>query len=272
MPLPKSEKSPLISASLPSTPSKTEVALKDTAESISTKASVPDDNKKSSKTAAIISDSKVDRQPEPKRRYSNSSPRRSWMDKLMDSLIGDDDVTGTSRKYALICSSCYTHNGLVLAHEYPNASMSAVNMCVLNDLEFLCFRCGAFNSKNDEPTFTANTTSSIRRASNPEVLLNCPENGNLLQGQTSQSQQQHLLKKRHTMHFDFSSGTTAGDETSNVKAASTDSLNALDSPRASTATFVEVKKTRGSDAGQEEEEDGYQGDESNLGSMVELDK
>ena len=37
----------------------------------------------------------------------------TWMDRLVDALIGDDRNT----RYALICSKCYAHNGLVPPEE-----------------------------------------------------------------------------------------------------------------------------------------------------------
>ena len=46
------------------------------------------------------------------------SPNRTWLDKLMDTVIGD--VGGPSSKYALVCEQCFTHNGLVLPELYPS--------------------------------------------------------------------------------------------------------------------------------------------------------
>jgi hypothetical protein len=75
----------------------------------------------------------------------------------MDSVIGDEP---SGSKYALICTECATHNGLVLAHEYQTA-------------RFRCFRCGVLNDKNplrkreSEPGFDM----SGRRMSDPEVTL-----------------------------------------------------------------------------------------------------
>lgn len=39
---------------------------------------------------------------------------RHWYDKIVDVIVGDE---GPESKYALICSKCYVHNGLVLPQE-----------------------------------------------------------------------------------------------------------------------------------------------------------
>lgn len=39
---------------------------------------------------------------------------QQWYDKLVDALVGD---VGPETKYALICTHCYAHNGLVLPQE-----------------------------------------------------------------------------------------------------------------------------------------------------------
>ncbi|KAI9277535.1 hypothetical protein BY458DRAFT_488406 [Sporodiniella umbellata] len=46
-----------------------------------------------------------------------SQPKQEplWYDKLVDVIVGD---AGPETKYALICSRCYAHNGLVLKEEY----------------------------------------------------------------------------------------------------------------------------------------------------------
>jgi hypothetical protein len=38
-----------------------------------------------------------------------------WYDRLVDALVGD---AGPETKYALICTHCFTHNGLVLKEEF----------------------------------------------------------------------------------------------------------------------------------------------------------
>ncbi|RKP04179.1 hypothetical protein CXG81DRAFT_8306, partial [Caulochytrium protostelioides] len=41
---------------------------------------------------------------------------KSWMDRVMDTVIGDTD--GPNNRYALICSQCHTHNGLALPQDF----------------------------------------------------------------------------------------------------------------------------------------------------------
>jgi hypothetical protein len=45
------------------------------------------------------------------------SQPQQWYDKLVDALVGD---VGPETKYALICTHCYAHNGLVLPQEVDN--------------------------------------------------------------------------------------------------------------------------------------------------------
>jgi hypothetical protein len=44
---------------------------------------------------------------------------RSWVDRLLDSIVGEDQAT---QKHALICEKCYHHNGLVFYEELANIS------------------------------------------------------------------------------------------------------------------------------------------------------
>ncbi|KAJ2375309.1 hypothetical protein IW150_002620 [Coemansia sp. RSA 2607] len=61
---------------------------------------------------------------------SRGGGARPWLDKLVDQLVGD--VGGADDRYALICRSCYAHNGLVLEEE-------------INDIQYNCPKCGKFN-------------------------------------------------------------------------------------------------------------------------------
>jgi Predicted integral membrane zinc-ribbon metal-binding protein len=53
---------------------------------------------------------------------------RSWMDRLVDALLGEE----TSARYALVCRSCHTHNGLARPEE-------------IGTLQFKCVSCGYLN-------------------------------------------------------------------------------------------------------------------------------
>lgn len=41
-------------------------------------------------------------------------PKQQWFDKVLDVLVGE---VGAETKYALVCSRCFAHNGLVLPQE-----------------------------------------------------------------------------------------------------------------------------------------------------------
>jgi hypothetical protein len=61
---------------------------------------------------------------------------KSFTDRLLDAVIGEPDPS--HHKYALICENCFTHNGLVLPHEYANASnfyLYRVQMQILSDAQ-----------------------------------------------------------------------------------------------------------------------------------------
>lgn len=53
----------------------------------------------------------------------------TWLDRLMDSIIGDDS---RNQKYALICARCYNHNGIVPPEQF-------------NSIRYTCPNCGLFN-------------------------------------------------------------------------------------------------------------------------------
>ncbi|KAJ3326319.1 hypothetical protein HDV06_000195 [Boothiomyces sp. JEL0866] len=50
---------------------------------------------------------------------------KSWFDKALDVLVGDTE--GPQHKYALICESCFMHNGLVLPEEYLEAKFRCMS-------------------------------------------------------------------------------------------------------------------------------------------------
>lgn len=61
--------------------------------------------------------------------------RRTWMDRILDVLIGEDE-TSPQNRYALICKNCGTHNGLAAFGEQPE------------DVIYRCPVCGKTNKKN----------------------------------------------------------------------------------------------------------------------------
>ncbi|KAL4246655.1 Endoplasmic reticulum junction formation protein lunapark [Abortiporus biennis] len=62
-------------------------------------------------------------------------PRKQWLDKLADAILGDDDASSpnaAASRYALICQKCFAHNGLV-------------KESVWEDTQYVCPKCGHFN-------------------------------------------------------------------------------------------------------------------------------
>lgn len=55
---------------------------------------------------------------------------RGWMDKVVDAVLGE---TPAHYKYALVCSECYTHNGLCFPEELPSKKFICTNCSHLND-------------------------------------------------------------------------------------------------------------------------------------------
>lgn len=63
-----------------------------------------------------------------------SQRQPSTLDRFVDYLLGSEDAVSSHSRYALICSQCYTHNGLVFPEEYASA-------------HFICMRCGYLNER-----------------------------------------------------------------------------------------------------------------------------
>ena len=50
---------------------------------------------------------------------------KTWIDRLVDVVIGDE---GPETKYALICTHCFAHNGLVLPSEVDDIRKLGLNL------------------------------------------------------------------------------------------------------------------------------------------------
>ena len=61
---------------------------------------------------------------------ASSAYTRGWMDKVVDAVLGE---TPAHYKYALVCSECYTHNGLCFPEELPSKKFICTNCSHLND-------------------------------------------------------------------------------------------------------------------------------------------
>ncbi|RCH77826.1 hypothetical protein CU098_004762 [Rhizopus stolonifer] len=62
-----------------------------------------------------------------------------WYDRLVDALVGD---AGPETKYALICTHCFAHNGLVLKEEYDT-------------IQYVCPMCKQFNPSRKQDVVKA---------------------------------------------------------------------------------------------------------------------
>jgi len=83
-------------------------------------------------------------------------PRRQWIDKIVDVVLGDDDAA----RFALICEKCYSHNGLV-------------KESVWEDTQYVCPQCKHFNPSRRSRQLGASPKSPIspispRPSSGPE--------------------------------------------------------------------------------------------------------
>jgi hypothetical protein len=75
---------------------------------------------------------------------SPSYQQPNWVDRLMDSLIGDDS---RNQKFALICQNCFNHNGLLPPEFFPQA-------------RYRCPNCGFFNDNAQDTRHSVLTASS----------------------------------------------------------------------------------------------------------------
>ncbi|KAI5966197.1 uncharacterized protein KGF55_000506 [Candida pseudojiufengensis] len=62
--------------------------------------------------------------------------KRTIQDKLLDLFIGSDNSESIENRYALICSHCFSHNGLAP----PNCDDP-------NNIKYKCWKCGSMNGK-----------------------------------------------------------------------------------------------------------------------------
>ncbi|RKO96390.1 hypothetical protein CAUPRSCDRAFT_11920 [Caulochytrium protostelioides] len=84
---------------------------------------------------------------------------KSWMDRVMDTVIGDTD--GPNNRYALICSQCHTHNGLALPQDFLT-------------LSFRCHHCGMLNANRHAHASVAGRTAGTLATSRSYDVLRSP--------------------------------------------------------------------------------------------------
>ncbi|CAO3653922.1 unnamed protein product [Mucor hiemalis] len=79
---------------------------------------------KQKKTQIKVAPTNQQHEPQPQQ-----PQQQQWYDKVVDALVGD---SGPETKYALICTHCYAHNGLVLPQE-------------VDEIQYTCPHCHQFN-------------------------------------------------------------------------------------------------------------------------------
>ncbi|GAA5829100.1 hypothetical protein JCM5353_005279, partial [Sporobolomyces roseus] len=91
---------------------------------------------------------------------------RSVMDKLADALLGvSPEESNPYNKYALICASCFAHNGLVPKDQF-------------NFVQYRCPHCGHFNPRKRDPSKNSLSDPSHRRVQSmhaPSPLRSIPQ-------------------------------------------------------------------------------------------------
>ncbi|KAF8629546.1 hypothetical protein AX15_003396 [Amanita polypyramis BW_CC] len=85
--------------------------------------------------------------------------QKQWYDKLADLLLGDEGTSGPTSRFALICESCRSHNGLV-------------KESLWEETEYICPKCNHFNPaprarRSHEPSRSI-SPRSVRHSSSPE--------------------------------------------------------------------------------------------------------
>ncbi|KAF8323487.1 uncharacterized protein EI90DRAFT_3157601 [Cantharellus anzutake] len=88
-------------------------------------------------------------------------PRRMWLDKVADALLGDENSTPgldpAKSKYALVCRKCSTHNGLVVESLWE-------------DTQYICPKCGHFNPAPRSKRRQSSLPKPPNRLAQPDFL------------------------------------------------------------------------------------------------------
>lgn len=98
---------------------------------------------------AVSTEHKESTRKAPRETFTPSqSPQRGWMDRILDILIGEDE-TSPQNRYALICKTCNSHNGLAAFGEQPE------------NVVYRCPSCGSMNGKRDAADLLSANASSL---------------------------------------------------------------------------------------------------------------
>ncbi|KAJ4480914.1 hypothetical protein J3R30DRAFT_3462301 [Lentinula aciculospora] len=84
-------------------------------------------------------------------------PRKQWLDKIVDVVLGDDDAA----RFALICEKCFSHNGLV-------------KESVWEDTQYLCPKCKHFNPSQRSKKLSVGPASPISISPQSSKLAQSP--------------------------------------------------------------------------------------------------
>ncbi|KAJ3403207.1 hypothetical protein CcCBS67573_g01388 [Chytriomyces confervae] len=94
---------------------------------------------------------------------AGTTPSSTWFDRVMDAVVGGEE--GPQNKYALICKSCFEHNGLVPPEQYDG-------------IKFKCMACGYLNTSMGSRN--ASRSSSVDMTPGVRTRASFDENASLL--------------------------------------------------------------------------------------------
>lgn len=109
-----------------------------------------DENVRSENTAVLQKFKQTEKQIE---NHPSQSESKSMFDKVFDFLLGNS-ADDSLHKYALICSRCFSHNGLALERD-------------MNTVTYVCPKCGFLNGPKISDEF--NDESNVLIPEEPEL-------------------------------------------------------------------------------------------------------
>ncbi|KAF5383871.1 hypothetical protein D9757_007431 [Collybiopsis confluens] len=116
-------------------------------------------------------------------------PRKQWLDKIVDVVLGDDDAA----RFALICEKCFSHNGLV-------------KESVWEDTQYVCPKCKHFNpSKRSKrlgtaPSSPVSPSGGVSLSAAPSILVADSPSSSSSRSPVSQSLRQRSQPKSPLRH------------------------------------------------------------------------
>ncbi|CAF3715211.1 unnamed protein product [Rotaria sp. Silwood1] len=128
-------------------------------------------------------------------------PQRTFLGTILDAIVGD----GPSKRYALICKSCNSHNGMALEEEFEYIS-------------FRCAYCNYFNSaRKQKPVFQGNIV-----AHDPQIITSQSQNeSNIEHRESSNSNEDNISNNTDSNVIRRSINIPASEETNESQFRST---------------------------------------------------